>query len=107
MNSNYSSINKKQLGKKIKFAREEHNYTQYQLACLIGVSSNFFGDVERGNKLPSLETLVRLSNALKISMDFLLSDSLQNFVEEDDSIVYTNKQMAILKNIVKSISDNF
>ncbi len=40
-------------------------------------------------------------------MDYLLSDSLQNVVEEESSVVYTDKQMAILRDIVKSISNNF
>ena len=101
------SINKHQLGKKIKAARESYKYTQFQLSYLIGISQNFLGDIERGIKLPSLETLVKISNTLKVSLDYLLSDSLDNLLQEEDNIVYTDKQMSILKNVVKSISNNF
>ena len=100
-------INRRELGKKIKFEREKNKYTQFQLSCLIGVSPNFLGDIERGVKLPSLETLIKLCNTLKLSLDYLLSDSLDNVVSDENVTVYTDKQMNILKNIVKNISDNF
>ena len=102
-----SCINKQQLGKKIKAARESYKYTQFQLSYLIGVSQNFLGDVERGKKLPSLETLIKICNTLKLSMDYLLSDSLDNMVKEDENVVYTDKQIAVLRNIIKEISNNF
>lgn len=100
-------INRQQLGRKIRLAREDQKYTQFQLSCMIDVSPNFLGDVERGNKLPSLETLVKICNNLKLSMDYLLADSLQNFVSEESSVTYTDKQMAVLRDVVKSISNNF
>ncbi|MBR1883550.1 MAG: helix-turn-helix transcriptional regulator [Clostridia bacterium] len=100
-------INRNKLGKKIKMNREKYKYTQFQLSCLIGVSPNFLGDIERGIKLPSLETLIKLCNTLKLSLDYLLADSLDNLVSEDDGVVYSDKQMAIIKSVIKSISDNF
>lgn len=100
-------INKKLFGKKIKDARLKMDLTQFELAEEIGVSQNFLGDIERGIKLPSLSKLIVLSNTLKVSLDFLFSDSLDNILYEPDNTYYTDKQMAIIKNIVKTITTNF
>lgn len=100
-------INKKLFGKKIKDARLKMELTQFELAEKIGVSQNFLGDIERGIKLPSLPKLILLSNTLKVSLDFLFSDSLDNILYEPDNTYYTDKQMAIIKNIVRTITTNF
>lgn len=100
-------INKKAFGRKVKESRIEANFTQAELAEKIEVSQNFLGDIERGIKLPSLQKLILLCNTLKISLDYLFSDSLNNVLDESPEIYYSDKQMAIIKNIVKSITNNF
>ena len=100
-------INKKQLGKKIKSAREDYKYTQFELSEILGISPNYLGDIERGVKKPSLEVLIRICNTMKLSLDYLFSDSLDNIVSEDQATIYTDKQMAIIRNMIKNISDNF
>ncbi len=100
-------INKKLFGKKIKEARDRLGFTQFELAEKIGVSQNFLGDIERGIKLPSLNTLIQLSNILKLSLDSMFSDSLNNIVAEPEDLYYTDRQLTIMKNIIKTINDNF
>lgn len=100
-------INKKSFGRKIKEARNVLGLTQAELAEKIGVSQNFFGDIERGIKMPSLPKLIILSNTLKVSLDYLFAESLDNVLNEDEDVYYTDKQMAIIKNVVKSITNNF
>lgn len=65
------------LGHKIRNLRVSHHLSQASLAALIDVSTNYIGQIERGDRKPSLETLVELCNALDTSMDYMLSDSLQ------------------------------
>lgn len=100
-------INKKALGRKIKETRNAANLTQAELAEKIGVSQNFLGDIERGIKLPGLPKLILLCNTLKISLDYLFSESLDNVLNEDGDVYFTDKQMAIIKNMVKTITNNF
>ena len=102
-----SIINKKLFGKRVKESRIKIDMTQFELAEKIGVSQNFLGDIERGVKLPSLSKLVLLSNTLKVSLDYLFADSLNNFVCETNEVYYTDKQLAILNNIIKTINNNF
>lgn len=104
---NDEPINKKAFGKTIKEARKKIGYTQAMLAEEIGISSNFIGDIERGLKLPSLNNLILLSNALKLSLDTMFADSLDNMLYEPGEIYYTDKQFAVIQNVIKSINDNF
>ncbi len=101
------NINKKAFGKKIKTAREKLGLTQFELAEKIDVSPNFLGDIERGIKLPSLNKLILLSNTLKLSLDAMFAESLDNILFEPNEIYYTDRQLAILKKVVSTITDNF
>lgn len=39
-----------------------------------GLSANYIGMVERGEKIPSLETFITILNALDVSADMVLAD---------------------------------
>lgn len=106
MEENFN-VNKKMFGKKLREVRINNNLTQSELAEKIGISQNFLGDIERGIKLPSLSKLVLIANTLKVSLDFLFADSLDNIVCESEPVYYTDKQINILKNVVKLINNNF
>lgn len=96
-------LNNKDLGNRIRKIRKEKYMTQFTLAEEIGVSPNFLGDVERGVKSPSLETIVCIANVLDVSLDFLLFDSLNHTgIKENNDMYLTDKQMNILKGVVKT-----
>jgi len=63
------------LGERIKKERLNRNLTQEKLAEIANVSVSFLGQIERGDRKPSLETVVNISNALGTSVDLLLQDS--------------------------------
>lgn len=71
------------LGKRIRSQRKLLGMTQEELSEKVGVSCSFIGHIERGSRKLSLETLVNISEALNISCDALLQDSLNGsrFVE--------------------------
>ena len=62
------------IGNRIRTAREAKHLTQEYLAELTGLSPNHISVIERGIKLPRLETFVRIANVLDVSADFLLAD---------------------------------
>jgi len=70
------------LGRRIRSARVEASITQEHAATETGISLRFYQMLERGEKGPSLDTLLRLSKVLRVSMDYLLLgeavDSLSN-----------------------------
>lgn len=63
----------KTMGFRIRAARENLGYTREQLAELVNVTPRFFYDIESGTKGVSLDTLKNISDALHVSVDYLLS----------------------------------
>ncbi len=61
------------LGEKIKQARTERGMTQAEL-CEGGITRNMLSQIENGNALPSIDTLVFIANKLDIPTGYLLSD---------------------------------
>ena len=81
------------LGKRIREERQALRLTLEQLAEKINKTGNYLGQIERGDRKLSLETLVDISNALKVSIDYLLTDNIRisdnNIIREIDSIINT------------------
>lgn len=68
----------KEIGLRIKEKRMEHSWSQEELAEKTNLSSVYIGMIERGEKLPKLETFICIVNALETSADELLSDVIDN-----------------------------
>jgi transcriptional regulator with XRE-family HTH domain len=106
------NLNKKLLGKRIKQARENRKLTQEKLAEIIGVSTVYVSHLEIGSKLPSLETLVKISNSLDISVDYLLSNDVntaKEYLESDLAKLVkdcSSNDMNLIITIVKAIVEN-
>lgn len=64
------------MGDRIKEARKKKGLTQEQLAERLDVSVEFVGQIERGLKLPSMNVFIKLIEALNVSADYLLRDSV-------------------------------
>lgn len=64
------------LGKRIREHRLARKWKQENLAELASVEPSNISHIERGATKVSLPTLIRLANALEVSMDELLYDSL-------------------------------
>lgn len=62
------------IGKNIRKYRVARNLRQEDLAEKAELSPNYIGMVERGEKIPSLETFINILNALEISADMVLTD---------------------------------
>lgn len=66
----------KALGYRIRQQRKLLNMTQEDLAAASNVSTSYIGHIERGIKHCSLETIIDICNALNVTPDVLLKDSL-------------------------------
>lgn len=60
------------IGARIRSRRLEMGMTQARLGRLAGVSGAFVGHLERAEKIPSVETLMRLCVCMDMSMDYLV-----------------------------------
>lgn len=65
------------IGKNIRKYRLSKNLRQEDLAELAGLSTNYVGAVERGEKLPALETFIEIVNTLGVSADMVLSEVVE------------------------------
>lgn len=61
---------------RIRKARKERHVTQEQLGEICELSTAHIGHIERGTRIPSLDTLFRITQALNVSMDYLVFDSI-------------------------------
>lgn len=62
------------IGNNIRKYRLAKKMRQEDLAEKAGLSVNYIGMVERGEKIPALETFITIVNALEISADMVLTD---------------------------------
>lgn len=75
------SLNKKLLGRRAKQYRKRRGYTQEEIAEQIDKTAMFIRLIESGEKGMSIETFVDLANALNVTADELLRDSLGNTIK--------------------------
>jgi len=64
------------LGKRIREQRKLQNLKQDALSEMVGISTIHLSEIERGNKTPSMETFIKMVNALNIPADILLRDEV-------------------------------
>lgn len=69
------TINYTALGDRIRTARKQCHLSQEKLGEICQISTAHVGHIERGTRIPSLETLYKISKELNISMDYLFFDS--------------------------------
>lgn len=69
-------MNYRELGRRVRQQRVMCDMTQEELAEKSGISCSFVGHIERGEKKFSIGTLVALCNAMQVSPNYLLQDSL-------------------------------
>ncbi len=62
------------MGENLRNYRKKQNYTQEQLAEKAEISAVFLSQIENGKKIPSLETLAKITKILDISMEQVFSE---------------------------------
>ena len=75
------------IGKNIRKYRLMKKLRQEDLAEKTELSINYVGAIERGEKIPSLETFLVIINALGVSADMILADVIDNGYLVKDSLL--------------------
>lgn len=83
-------LNYIKLGERIRNIRKEKGLTQEKLAEITDLSANHISHIERANTMVSLPTLVQIVNALNVTVDDVLCDSI-----EKAKIPYMNKIISL------------
>ena len=69
-------MDSKSFGRKLRAYRAQCGWDRMQCAEKIGITVRYLIDIERGDKIPKLETFVQILNTLTASADDVLQDSL-------------------------------
>ena len=98
------------IGKVFQEYRQKNNLTQNQVAEMTGLEPRHISQIERGFSKGSIDTLLKLCNAYKITPDIVLYDLLdtdvKNYIsiyEEDFKKLSKREKEAIL-NLINSFS---
>ncbi len=67
-----------EMGNRIRSRRQHLGKTQKEVADAINVAASYYSNIERGIRVPSVETLVAIANYLDTGVDLFLIDSLAN-----------------------------
>lgn len=69
-------MDSKSMGSKIRMYRAKKGWSIKECAERAGISTRYLADIERGDKVPKLETFLDILNAVAASSDDVLQDSL-------------------------------
>ena len=75
------------IGSNIKKYRLARGLRQEDLAEKAGVSPNYIGLIERGQKVPALDTFIVILNVLEASADIVLAEVLKNGYKVKNSLL--------------------
>lgn len=101
----------KYLGQRIREERTKYRLTQEQLAEAAEVNESYVGQIERGEKNPSLETVVSIANSLGVTVDYLLHEEVNvepnNLINELISLAKDKdpNELRLMLNIWRMISE--
>ena len=97
-----------QIGMRIRAIRKAKRLSQEKLAEMADISVVHMSHIETGNTKMSLAVLVALAQALDVSTDFILFDSLENVRETVGSEIVEllqgapTEQMCVLRDVLKA-----
>lgn len=101
------SVDYVELGKRIREARKRQNLTQEAASEKCDITAAYYGNIERGDKKMSVETLAKVSKGLKISVDYLLFGNEQDELTEHLSEIQRTvdeKQMGKYLTVIKAVA---
>ena len=77
----HRKIDKTDFGKRLKECRLSKGYSIQKVSDAVGISRNYYFQLENGDKTPSLDTFILLANYLNVTSDELLRDCLNKKAE--------------------------
>lgn len=100
------------VGERIRTLRNKQNLSQEKLAEKAGLHNTYIGQVERGEKNVTIESLEKIINALEITFEELFknmkSDNASGSISTDCYnmiLKLSNEEQICIKDIIKRIMD--
>ncbi len=102
-------MNYKKVGQRIRNERIKFNLNRDKFAEILDLSTNFVGQIERGEKRMSLDTLIKISECLHVSIDFLIRgrEELSDKRDDNDLQMLINKcskyEIMLISDVIKAM----
>jgi transcriptional regulator with XRE-family HTH domain len=93
----------------LKLYRGRRKWSQADLAEKSGLSVVYLSDIERGNKWPYLDTLVKLADAFEMEVFELLKPQQQDAISADTAAIvakYSEETIAIIEKSMETMKKN-
>jgi len=82
-------------GQRLENLRESLGYTKKDVSLKLDFTANVYGSYERGERRPSLETLIKLADMFETSLDYLIRGGHQSSPKNNSP--FEDEIMHILK----------
>lgn len=92
-------------GRTLQNFREMRHLTQGQLGLRAGIAAASVSHFETGQRTPSLESLVKLADALEISTDALLGRSVESSAQVDPLFLRASHANAATLDTLKRVTE--
>ncbi len=93
------------LPEKLHNLRLKYRFSQKQVADKLGISPSIISGYETGERTPSTDVLLSLSNIYHCSTDYLLGKEIQQPPIVLDIGGLTDKQIQAIQNLIDAIKD--
>ena len=95
------------MGRRMKMKRRSMHLSQLDVAKAAQISPSYYGNIERGTRIPSIDTLVLIANALNDGADYLLFDSLKIAYQQHSPAEMRRRKMKNRRKRTKTIEVTF
>jgi len=85
----------KEMGKRMRQARTQLELTQEQVSGIVEIEPPYYGQLERGKRIPSLPTLIKIAKCLKVPVSLLLAPK-----KDEKEFIYQN-----IKGLMENLSE--
>ncbi|HOA55132.1 MAG: helix-turn-helix transcriptional regulator [Acetivibrionales bacterium] len=89
------SIDYRSLGKRIAKRRKVLNLTQEDVAEATGLSNNFISNIENSYSIPSIDSLLKICEAIDTTPDYLLLGNISYSDAEEDLRNRINRRLKL------------
>lgn len=102
-----NDINYIDVGKRIRDEREKNNINRTQFSKLIGISTVYFCQIEKGQRNASLPVTIKIAEALNVSLDYLIYGDKSVDIDKNEVIELINdaskRQLKIIKSVLLNL----
>lgn len=76
------------LGERVRFYRKANNISQIELAKKLGVAPRYIGNIEQGNRKPSLDMLLKICDYFSVELSDLLPLGAEKELCPKEKMIY-------------------